>query len=191
MINICFIGPPASGKTTIAKMLADHHNLVYISAGRLARELAKTDPDVRDSLSKGNLADKKAMDRLLMNKVLEFNDKQAVVVWDGYPRYYAQLTDVCVASFHPVMFVIVECDDETIMERHAAREAKEFRGEPILHRLGVYRQETEPIVEWIKTRGVPYLVIDNNERATGDADLIDDVDKIYNACSVLLVRHQV
>lgn len=41
MVRVAISGPPGSGKTTQAEMIARHYNLKYFSAGRIFRDIAR------------------------------------------------------------------------------------------------------------------------------------------------------
>lgn len=41
MVKIAISGPPGSGKTTQAKLLAEHYNLKHFSSGKIFRDIAK------------------------------------------------------------------------------------------------------------------------------------------------------
>lgn len=77
---IAVYGPPGAGKTTLARMLADRLDRVYVSSGDLARE---ADPD---SLSRGEMADRDKL-RAAFNEALgRAIGSTRLVVVDGLPR---------------------------------------------------------------------------------------------------------
>lgn len=85
--RICVIGPPGSGKSTVAAAIADHLRWDLLSAGDIARNLAQADPAAAALLAAGDMAPRSFMDDMF-RKVLAVDGP---LVIDGFPRYEAQI----------------------------------------------------------------------------------------------------
>lgn len=110
------IGPPCSGKGTIAKELDGCFN--SISAGEILREMAKTDKHISTMLKSGHLVSIELTSELVLKKASEFNYE---VLIDGFPRSKSQA--LLVKNFleennikHKGIFYIWE-DDHVLLER--------------------------------------------------------------------------
>ena len=92
-LNIVLIGPPGSGKSTIAEALVHNRQLVSISTGQRLRAEIKARSligrAVAPYLEKGELAPDSLMDRLLRAN-LETLDPEQGFLLDGYPRTLRQ-----------------------------------------------------------------------------------------------------
>ena len=88
MKHLVFIGPPVSGKGTLAKKLS---NYTQISTGDLLRDEIKKNPDLGkriDSLiSEGKFLDDETMLDILKENV----PKNKPLIFDGYPRNVNQI----------------------------------------------------------------------------------------------------
>jgi adenylate kinase family enzyme len=85
---LCFVGIPLSGKTTVAKYVAEKYDAFYLSTGALFRKLNKIGEDV----SKTDLS--LVYDREIRRIVLAECLIQKDIVIDGYPRSVNQLNEL-------------------------------------------------------------------------------------------------
>src|SRR5215211_9201102 len=88
-LNIVLLGPPGSGKSTIAEAIVREHHLVVIATGqRLRAEMQSRSAigrAVKPYLDKGELAPDSLMDRLLRASLESLEPEQGFLL-DGYPR---------------------------------------------------------------------------------------------------------
>ena len=69
MMNIILIAPPAAGKGTHSALLKEKYELSHISTGDLLREVALTNQDIAEKLSRGELITDEIVFELLENKI--------------------------------------------------------------------------------------------------------------------------
>jgi adenylate kinase len=93
-MKIIFLGPPGSGKGTLAKMLVEKLNFQHIAAGDLLREevFKKTDlgKEINLYLSEGLLVPDKIIVQLIKNKISSNSRESTDLVLDGFPRSLEQ-----------------------------------------------------------------------------------------------------
>lgn len=85
---VCVVGIPLSGKTTVAKYLADKHGAYYLSTGDIFRKINQIGEDV----SKTDLS--LEYDREIRRTVIAECIIQKDIVIDGYPRSLDQLREL-------------------------------------------------------------------------------------------------
>ena len=148
-MRVYFIGPPCSGKSSIARALSVRTNWHYISTGDIARQMAEEDPETRDALAAGKMAPPYRMDKRIV-EILYGGALPGDVVVDGYPRYIGQLEDIVAherASFDS-WFVEVDILYALALKRSILRARKDdgkFRG-----RWDLYQTGTRPVIDAIR-----------------------------------------
>ena len=89
-MNIILLGLPGSGKGTQARLLAESLKHFYFESGDFSREMAKTNPRIKEIVEKGELIPEEEMTKYV-SEYLEANIKDfGSIVFDGYPRFITQ-----------------------------------------------------------------------------------------------------
>jgi adenylate kinase len=146
---VLFVGPPGSGKSTQAELLARSSGLPRLSTGDLLRAEAAHDERLAASLAAGALVEDAAVNRLVERR-LEQPDCAAGLILDGYPRTAAQAAflDGLLArrGFAPATVVYLEVPDEVLIERLTLRARADDTPEAIARRLAAFHAETAPLL---------------------------------------------
>jgi adenylate kinase len=158
-MHVILLGPPGAGKGTQAELLTAAHDLVHLSTGDLLRAAVgagtKLGLEAKGYMDQGELVPDSLVLALLEQR-LEEAGPDAGFLLDGFPRNVSQaraLADV-VGEDGIEHVVYLQLDDEEILTRLLARGRKDDTEEVIRNRLHVYRNETRPLVEWYRERGV-------------------------------------
>lgn len=167
-MQLIFMGPPGAGKGTQAQLLAALWKIPHISTGDILRAcvVAKTALGLKAKayMDAGELVP----DELLMDIVQErMNQPDASAGWilDGFPRTVAQaaffdklLCDVSGAGGSTsgkdcdLRAVNLEVPDNILVARLLSRGRLDDNEETIRRRLQVYREQTEPLIEFYSAR---------------------------------------
>jgi adenylate kinase len=163
-LNVLLLGPQGAGKGTQAKRIASEYGIPHIASGEILRaemdagtELGKRVKDVYD---RGDLVSDDLMIELIRNR-LEQPDTEVGFVLDGFPRTTVQ-AEALDSMFNDIgrnfsVAFALQIPDEVAFERLRRRAEVEGRAddtdEAIRRRLDNYHRETEPLIEYYRTRG--------------------------------------
>lgn len=96
-LHLLFMGPPGSGKSTMAKKLVEQYGLAHFSTGDIIREKIASDAKFKakfDALIKeGKLLDDETTKQLLLEKMRKSDISKGFIL-DGYPRTVNQAKDL-------------------------------------------------------------------------------------------------
>lgn len=164
-VRLLLIGPPGAGKGTQAAILAKKFDIPAISTGDIFRE------NVRNNTELGVRA-KAFMDRgdnvpdSLTNELVEDRlgqpDCANGFLLDGYPRTTAQVDALngMLAQQGSALDAVVElvADVEIVVERLKRRAIEQGRSDDdesvVRHRLGVYKDQTAPLIDVYRSQGL-------------------------------------
>lgn len=145
-MKILLIGPQGSGKSTQADLLAQHLGVPKISTGDIFRKLSQ----VREILNAGKLVDDKITASIVEKKLKE-EDYQNGFVMDGYPRNIHQV-ELFDPGFDKVTYLKVPRAE--LLRRLLARGRRDDTPESINTRLELYFEQTEPLLDYYKQKGI-------------------------------------
>ncbi len=173
MKHLILFGAPGSGKGTQSTLIAETYRLKHLSTGDMLRaEIAKQSQLglLADTyISQGLLLPDALIIDLLKNTLQQLSEDTKGIVLDGFPRTVAQAValDSLVAELNQEILMLIEITVETseLIERLVQRGKLSGRSDDnpatIKHRLEVYHQQTEPVIDFYKQAG-KYFHVDGN-----------------------------
>ena len=174
--HLLFLGPPGAGKGTQAALLSEANSYLHLSTGELLRKEIDLNTDlgiqVKDIMNKGELVS----DQLVLEIVKKNLDKDNKGwILDGYPRNLSQvnsLNDVLMNINQPLEIVFyLDIPDEVLIERLLLRGRKDDNEETIKTRLKIYKETTEPLIEYYKKLSLLVNINANGDLKTISADI--------------------
>ncbi|NBC02424.1 MAG: adenylate kinase [Bacteroidetes bacterium] len=175
-MNLILFGPPGAGKGTQAEKLVNHFDLPHLSTGNIFRANIKNETPlgkkVKSILDSGELVP----DETVVELVADELDKQKYddgVIFDGFPRtvdqakaldQYLEENDKKVDAF-----VTLDVPEEELINRILSRGEGRTDDTPekVKTRLEVYRNETEPVLNYYKKQELVEVI-----NGVGDVDEI-------------------
>ncbi len=153
-MKIVVMGPPGSGKSTQAELLAEKLNLPHFQTGKMYRRIAEIDSDlgkkVKGFLAQGHLVPDEEHNQILKEVAGRPQYRQGFVL-DGSPRTLNQ-AETLPFGVDKVFYLSVS--DEINTERLVKRGRADDKPEVIKERLKVYHQQTEPILAYYREMGI-------------------------------------
>lgn len=167
------LGPQGSGKSTQGKLLAQHLDLPLVDMGDVLRKRGEaSDPialKIQTTIKKGELLDDESLMSVFRDEVGKPQYKDGCVL-DGAPRTLAQahLIDKEV-QLNKIFYLNVPDDVNT--QRLLARGRADDIPELIEKRLSLYHQQTEPVLDYYRKRGV----LEEIDGTQGIEDIFKDI----------------
>jgi adenylate kinase len=162
--NILLLGPQGAGKGTQGKLIASEHGLPHVATGDMLRSAMAADTElgrrVKPIYDSGGLVPDDLMIALIRERLAE-DDARHGFVLDGFPRTMrqAEALEEMLREIGRDLDVVLEFQVPDLVgrERMLKRAAEEGRTddtpEAIEERLRLYHEETEPLIEYYRSRG--------------------------------------
>ncbi|MBQ3324078.1 MAG: adenylate kinase [Muribaculaceae bacterium] len=171
MLNIVIFGAPGSGKGTQSENLIAHYELFHISTGDVLRDHMRRGTELgmtaKEYINQGQLIPDDLMIDILA-QVIDDNKELAQngVIFDGFPRTIPQaeaLETLLNDRGTSVSAVVgLEVPEEELIDRLVKRGQMSGRSddneETIKKRLDVYHNQTSPLQEFYKEKGLYHAI---------------------------------
>lgn len=189
MRNLIIFGAQGSGKGTQAHLLQERLGLVYIGLGRLYRQYASEPTSfgqqIKEIIDKGNLVPDEITDQVVAQKIGDLPPEVCFIL-DGYPRNLNQSK-----ALHrtlqsqerilppPIVLNLLVPQDELLRRLRKRRDIEgrdDDSDEGIARRLEIYKHDTEPLLDDMRTWAEVIDVDGHQSIAEVAAEIKDKLD---------------
>jgi adenylate kinase len=173
-VRVVLLGPPGAGKGTQAVKLSEKLGIPQISTGDLFRKnISEGTPlgvEAKRYLDAGDLVPSELTNKLVEDRI-EQPDAADGFILDGFPRSVeqARALDEMLTNHNTKLDAVLEfaVSEAELFERLKSRGRADDTEEVIHNRMQVYRDETEPLLEYYS----------NNNLQTVDA--VGALDEVF------------
>jgi len=188
-MRLLIMGPPGAGKGTQAKFIADHFGIPAISTGDIFRaNVSQGTPlgvEAKRYMDAGEYVPDEVTNKMVRNRIDEPDAAQGFLL-DGYPRTLAQVEEldgmIKFTGHQLDAVVVLTVDSEEIIQRLLQRAQTEGRADDtedvIRRRQEVYVEQTQPLIEVYKSRGLVHEI-------DGLGEVEDVTKRIFAALDVV------
>jgi adenylate kinase len=157
--RLIFLGPPGAGKGTQAQVLASLLQIPHISTGDLLRAAVAQGTvlgtKAQSYMDQGELVPDELIIEMIRERILQPDANNGWIL-DGFPRNVPQAVflDKLLKEINNTYdsAINLEVPDEVLITRLLARGRKDDNEEVIRRRLEVYREQTEPLIDFYRDR---------------------------------------
>lgn len=170
-MNLVLFGPPGAGKGTQAARLVEKYGLAHLSTGDMLRAAVAAGTELgrraKAIMDRGELVPDDVIVGLVAERI-EQPDCARGFVLDGFPRTIAQAEALerMLAEKGRKLDAVIELavDDDALVARIEKRVAEtggarsDDNVETLKKRLAVYHEQTAPVLDWYRERGLLHTV---------------------------------
>ncbi|MBU1203449.1 MAG: nucleoside monophosphate kinase [Nanoarchaeota archaeon] len=160
-MRLVITGPPGTGKGTQAELLAKKHGLKIISAGKLLRDEVKKQTrlgrKVAKIINRGDLVPDGIVNKIIKARIKRNQDN---IIFDGFPRDIKQAKKF---GKEVDLLILIKSSKASIIKRLLKRKRKDDIIRTIKHRIVLYKEKTEPVINHFKNKKIPIIKINGNQ----------------------------
>jgi adenylate kinase len=172
--RIVLLGRQGAGKGTQADLLADRYGIRHLSTGEMMRDSAKAGIaaglEAEKYMDRGELVPDDMVVAVVEERFSNPAEIERGFVLDGFPRTEIQAVDLerFLAPAQLDIVIDLNVPNDVVVERLRDRGREDDTEEAIRRRLELYEQETAPLIDFYRDRGLLTVV-----EGLGDVDTIN------------------
>jgi adenylate kinase len=191
-MRLIFMGPPGAGKGTQAQVVADHFGIPAISTGDIFRsnvsEGTELGIEAKRYMDAGEYVPDEVTNKMVRNRIDEPDAVKGFLL-DGYPRTLAQVDEldgmVRFTGHQLDSVVVLTVDLDELVKRLLARAEIDGRSddteEVIRRRQELYAEQTEPLIEVYRKRGIVLEIDGIGEVDEVTARIFEALDQVQES----------
>ena len=164
-MRLLIMGPPGAGKGTQAAIIGEHYGIPAISTGNIFRlaitNRTKLGERIKRIIADGGYVPDSLSVQVVVDRLKE-EDAKGGWLLDGFPRTLGQVQaldeELDAHGFTLKAVVSLTADEDAIVDRMLKRAEIEGRPddneETIRHRMEVYHEQTDPLLDIYRERGM-------------------------------------
>jgi adenylate kinase len=167
-MRLILLGPPGAGKGTQAQRLVERHEIVQLSTGDMLRAAVAAGTEIglkaKAIMDRGELVPDEVVVGIIKDRIEKTDAKNGFIL-DGFPRTVgqAEALEKMLKEKGLILDAVVEIKvDEGILLSRIEKRAGETPGGPraddnaeaLKKRLAVYREQTAPLVDYFRSKGL-------------------------------------
>lgn len=158
-MRLLFIGPPGAGKGTQAARVAERLGIPHISTGDMFRyhvgEGTEIGQRVKAIMEAGDYVPDSITVEMLEERI-SHDDARKGFILDGFPRTTGQVEalDELIGENGLDKVVVFRADEDVLIRRMLDRGRDDDTEETIRNRFKVYADQTAPLIDLYRSRGV-------------------------------------
>ncbi|MBT3249718.1 MAG: AAA family ATPase [Candidatus Pacebacteria bacterium] len=166
-MKLILIGIQGAGKSTQGSLLSEKLQIPYLSSGHVLRQMSRENRWIKEILASGRLVPDKTIIEII-SQYLDKPEYENGYILDGFPRTVTQAEQF---ENGVEKVILLDVSDKEALWRISGR--SEDRDDETLKairkRIGLFHQETEPVVEFYKEKG-KLLSVDGEK----------DIDEVFS-----------
>ena len=156
---LLFLGPPGAGKGTQAGLMSESSQYLHLSTGELLRKEVDLKTNlgiqVKETINSGNLVKDELVLKIVRKNLLKKNKGW---ILDGYPRNISQANSLnqVLEDINQALEIVfyLDVNEEILVQRLLGRGRADDNEDTIRTRLNVYRETTEPLIDFYKDKNI-------------------------------------
>ena len=184
--RLVLLGKQGAGKGTQGERAATHFGVQHLSTGQMFRDSASAGVsaglDAKGFMDRGELVPDEIVVAVVDERFANPSEVEPGFVLDGFPRTANQAVELDRILGEHALDIVVDLDVPTdvVVERLEARAREDDNHDSIRRRLELYEQETKPLVDFYRERGLLVSVDGVGDEDEVQRRLLDAIDAHFD-----------